>query len=218
MTKLQFLIMLLATICFVSCEQKGSVKNFKAIIADTSLGHENDLLQAYPDFTRKVNLPSIESGVDSFEYRFWLHVDADIINLIRIRYDNSKWLLTETIIYSHIPNYDFDRFSSKNHLLETVVDSALTRSIVPKIAINSVIDSLQSYNFEEAPSNIEIASSFSLPTDAWTYTIELAAKNSHRMIIYTCPGGAESLQEFHSTVSRFLHFIRVNLNVKFTPC
>jgi hypothetical protein len=218
MTKLHFFIVLLATICSVSCEQKGSVRNFKAIIADTSLGYENDLLQAYPDFTRKVNLPSIESGVDSFEYRFWLHVEADIINLIRIRYDNSKWLLTETIIYSHIPDYDFDRFSSKNHLLETVVDSTHTRSIVPKIAMHSFIDSLQSYNFEEAPSNIEIASSFSLPTDAWTYTIELAAKNGHRMIIYTCPGGAESLREFHSTVSRFLDFIRVNLNIKFTPC
>jgi hypothetical protein len=218
MTRLQYFIMLLAIICIISCEEKGSGQKFKAIIADTSLGHENNLLQAYPDFTRKVNLPSIESGVDSFEYRFWLHVEADIINLIRIRFDNSRWVVTETIIYSHIPAYDFDRYSTKNHLLETVVDSTHTRSIVPKIAINSFIDSLQSYNFEEAPSNIQIAGSFSLPTDARTYTIELAAKNSHRMIIYTCPGGAESLHEFHSTVSRFLEFIQVTLNIKFSPC
>jgi hypothetical protein len=98
MTGLQFFIILLATIRFISCEEKWSGKKFNAIIADSSLRHENDLLQAYPDFTRKVNLPSIESGVDSFEYRFWLHVEADIINLIRIRYDNSRWLMTETII------------------------------------------------------------------------------------------------------------------------
>lgn len=210
--------MFVAVICVISCEEKRSGQRFKAIITDSSLGHEYDLIQAYPDFTRKVNLPSIERGVDSFEYRFWLHVEANIINLIRIRYNNSKWLFTETMIYSHIPDYKFDRFSTKNHLLETVVDSIHTRSIVPRISIKAFIDSLQSYNFEEAPSNLEIANSFYLPTDAWTYTIELAAKNSHRMIIYTCPGGAETLQEFHSTVSRFLDFIRVNLNIKFTPC
>jgi hypothetical protein len=76
MTRLEYFIMFVAIICFISCEEKRSAQKFKAIIVDTSLGHDYELLQAYPDFTRKVTLPSIESGVDSFEYRFWLHVEA----------------------------------------------------------------------------------------------------------------------------------------------
>lgn len=211
-------IIFLASVCFIHCRENPSGHNFQAIIVDTTLKHESDLLEAFPDFTRKVHLPSLENGVDSFEYRFWLPVEANIINLIRIRYDSSKWLLTETIIYSHIPDYNFDRLDKKNHLLEVVIDSTNTRSVVPTIAIDAFIDSLQAYNFERAPTNLEIASSFALPSDAWSYTIELAGKKSHRIILYTCPGSTNSLEAFHNSFGYFLQFIRINLNTKFVPC
>jgi hypothetical protein len=218
MIRQQFYIIILASVCFVHCKQRQSGSKFKAIMADTTLRDESDLLKAFPDFTRKVHLPSLENGVDSFEYRFWLPGEANIINLIRIRYDSSKWVLTETIIYNHIPNYDFSRLDKRNHLLDVVVDSTATRSIVPTIAIDAFIDSLQGYNFERAPSNIQLAGSFALPTDAWSYTIELAAKNSYRIILYTCPCSTNSLEWFHNSFGYFLKFIRTILNTNFIPC
>ena len=219
MLKLHILILLLASSASIGCGNNGHIKSFNPIIIDTSITKaESHLLQAYPEFTKGVQLPSIENGVDSFEYRLWLHVSADIINLIRIRYDSSSWIISESIIWNHIPDYHFNRFDTINHLLETVVDSMTSRNIKPTIKISEFIDSLQYYNLEQAPSNIEIEGSHNIGTDAWGYTFELSNKHNYRIITYTCPGNIISLEDFHKSISNFLKFLHQTLNTNFTPC
>lgn len=165
-----------------------------------------------------MHLPSIERGGDSFEWRLWLHVSTDIINLIRIRFTLSSWTISETIIWSHIPDYEFRRNDTVNHLLSTVIDSSTTRLVVPVLPVNQFIDSLNYYNLQQAIPNSQINNSFQLSTDAWNYTFEIADGRNYRIITYVCSGGIVPDEAFHAKIRQFLRFIRNQLSIKFRPC
>ena len=215
----QIITPFLFSFLLISCVDNSQGKAFRPIVSDTpTTRFERHMAEAFSDFTKKLNLPPITNGVDSFEYRFWLHVNANIINLIRIRHDHNSWTMTETIIWSHIPENNYSPFDTTNQLLETLVDSTKTRKIKPNISVASFIDSLQFYNLEQAPLNSEIEGSFALSTDAITQTFELADKLGYRRITYTCPGSIVSLENFHNSVYKLLKFLKRSLNIKFKLC
>ena len=216
-TRYYLLLLIISTL--PCCDSPLPTINIRAVIPDSSvLASENDLFEAYPDFTKKVGLPSIEEGVDSLEYRLWCHVSANIINLIRIRYSDSGWNISETMIWSHIPEYDiFDKKDTLNHLLTVVVDSTRVRELKPDISMNRFMDSLQYFNLQEAPSNLEILGSISLPNDSWRYTFEIADSRNYRIIEYNC-GEVRSLSEFHQKINGLFRFLKQRLAVNFRNC
>jgi hypothetical protein len=200
---------------FVGCDPVIRSIPFKAVQPDSSvLLDDNDLLEAMPLLTRQLQLPSIEHGVDSFEYRLWCPKHADLINLIRIRFDRGKWMITETAIWSHIPDHAFRRDDTVNYLVQTIVDSVHTNVLEPRIAMQTFIDSLQYFDLQEAPSNAEISSSISIGTDSWRYTFELADKVHYRIIEYNV-GEVRNLKPFHQRVSAMLYFLKRQLKVEF---
>ena len=200
------------------CDSTVSNNQLRAVQQDSSVNvSENNLLEALPGFTEKIGLPLIQAGVDSFEYRLWCPNKNGIINLIRIRYFGQAWDISETMIWSHIPEYDFRKDDTINHLLETIVDSTRVRQLNPDISVNRFIDSLQYYNLQEAPSNLEIRRSVLLPTDSWRYTFEMADSKHYRLIEYNC-GEATSLEQFHHSVEGLLRFLKRSLNVEFRDC
>ncbi|RYD74091.1 MAG: hypothetical protein EOP53_18940 [Sphingobacteriales bacterium] len=191
-------------------------------MADTSMVNEYKQLNiAFKDVTQKIDLPLINNGVDSFEYRFWLNGGSgsgDLINLIRIRFDSAAWIISETLIWSHIPEYEYKKGDTVNHLLETVVDSTKTRIITPLISISAFIDSLQQHNLEQAPLSLDIKKSFAQHMDGNGQTIELADKHQYRKIFYTCPITITGLQDFHQSMKSLFLFLQRNLKIKFVPC
>lgn len=205
---------LLVYVC-VSCHPITRPIPLKPVQPDSSvLAADNDLFAAMPLFTSQLQLPSIEHGVDSFEYRLWCPVASNVINLIRIRYDQQRWIFTETHIWSHIPDHPFRRGDTVNYLLQTIVDSFHTNMLTPRIPVQTLIDSLQYFNLQEAPSNADIASSTGMVTDSWRYTFELADKVHYRIIEYNV-GEVRDLKPFHQSVWALLYFLKRQLNVTF---
>lgn len=211
-------ILLPICIVFSYCNSRVSTLKINRVLSDSSVSTvDNDLFESFPAFTKNVGLPSIQDGADFLEYRLWMNVSADIINLIRIHYTNERWQVSETIIWSHIPEYEWKRNDTVNHLLATIVDSTRTRQLVPDISLDRFIDSLQYFNLQEAPPNLEIQKSISLPTDSWRYTFEIADKDQYRIIEYNC-GEVHSLIDFHRKVERLLQFLKQHLKVEFRNC
>jgi hypothetical protein len=199
----------------ISCDPVARPIPLKPVQPDSSvLAADNDLFAATPLFTRQLQLPSIEHGVDSFEYRIWCPESADVINLIRIRHEQQGWIITETHIWSHIPEHRYRRGDTVNYLLQTIVDSSHTTVLTPRIAVQAFIDSLQYFNLQEAPSNAAIASSTGMVTDSWRYTFELADKVHYRIIEYNV-GDVRGLKAFHQSIWALLYFLKRALNVSF---
>lgn len=206
--------------CFLISNCNSSVSNIEThrVLSDSTTSMvDKDLFEAFPIFTEKVGLPSIQNGAELLEYRLWMTVSSDIINLIRINYGNKGWQITETIIWSHIPEYKWKRNDTVNHLLTTVIDSTRTRQLVPDISLDRFMDSLQYFNLQEAPANLEIQQSISLPTDGWRYTFEIADTEHYRIIEYNC-GQVNSLIDFHRKIKRLLQFLKQHLKVEFRNC
>jgi len=200
---------------FAGCDAGVRSIPVRPVMPDSSvLAADNDLFAAMPVLTMQLQLPSMEGGVDSFEYRLWCPKDADLINLIRIRYDEGKWLITETAVWSHIPEHGFRRGDTVNYLVQTIVDSFRTHVLTPRIAMQVFIDSLQYFNLQEAPSNAAITASASMDTDSWRYTFELADKVHYRIIEYNV-GGVTDLKVFHQRVWGLLFFLKRQLKVEF---
>ncbi len=209
------LCLIMLACVFVACDPGARSIAIKPVRVDSSvLAADNDLFEAMPLLTRQLQLPSIEQGVDSFEYRLWCPKHDEQLNLIRIRYDGGKWVITETSIWSHIPDHRFRRGDTVNYLKQTIVDSVHTNTLMPRIPMQAFIDSLQYFNLQEAPSNAEISSSVSIGTDSWRYTFELADKVNYRIIEYNVGGGTD-LKAFHRRVWRLLFFLKRQLKVEF---
>ncbi|RYY64230.1 MAG: hypothetical protein EOO13_18735 [Chitinophagaceae bacterium] len=199
------------------CKLKQDVRPFNAISTDTTIDKHFDIALEY--LTKKLPLPSIRKGVDSFEYRFWLSgAEPGLTNLIRIRFEESSWLITETRIWSHIPAYPFNRKDTVNHLLETVIDSVKSAPIVANIDMTTLIDSLQYFNLESASTYKEIRNSFSPHMDGWSHSIELADRQHYRLISYPCPISITGLHNFHKSMKSLFAFLQRSLPINFLPC
>ena len=218
MLRLTLLILVIFSFVLAFCDSSTSGTHITPVIADNSVtASQNKLFESMPQFTRLINLPSMQSGVDSLEYRLWLHVSADIICLIRIQNVNSSWEISETVIESHIPEYRYNQNDTINHLLETIIDSISTRKLTPNIQLPDFLDSMQYFNLQEAPLNIRIQKAYSLPADSWRYTFEVADSKNYRIIEFNCAEYFD-LHEFKTKMIQMLQFLKRTLGVEFTDC
>jgi len=213
-----FIIFLFMT-GLIGCKEHIRQRTFLPVLSDTSTNKRNEGFDiALKDLTQRLHVPLLNNGVDSFEYRFWFAVDYNLMNFIRIYYDNSSWKISEILVWSHIPPYEFNKHDTINHLLETVIDSTKTRFLLPVNGMEDFIDSLQSYKLEQAPPSLMIENSIPLAMDGFSHTIEIAGKSNYRRIIYNCPAHPIGLHKFHESIKQLFYFLEGDLNIKFAFC
>lgn len=185
--KLFFLSTLLVFI--ISCHS-GNMPNPKTFrnLSDTSWF---DLIR---EKATKLSLPKITQGVDSFELRFWTNY-----SLTDLKFSGSVWQLTRTLF----------RITYENENRDMVLDTAVARTITPKIGYSKLIDSIEHFNIAQIPSQSQILGFIDNSWDGMTYTCEVATKNYYKMIVYHNPKSYSD--SIHQKVNKLFDFFNRNI-------
>jgi hypothetical protein len=175
-------------------------------------------MEAMADVTTKLNLPDLRKGVDSFELRIWCPMSAYMQNIITIRYINSYWDLTETMVWESYPDREYKKNDTANHLTDVVVDSTKSRPLLSKSDKKKFIDSLMNNFVMNFPKRSEIQGSFEIGYDSYRYIFEIAEKDKYQMLEYACGGSIVDKAKVHDKIRDFLNFIRRQLNGEIPDC
>ena len=146
-----------------------------------------------------LNLASIEKGVDSFEFRFW--IDPQLTNgdhVFCVKYQNNKWVFL---------NYYFDEHGDKSFELKDFnlvhynigeKPFFLCRSINP-FAINFE-SFLSKAGVDTLPTQSSLKDYHGCCFDGTVYFFEIATKNSYKFCVYEnpdcCKDNIEKNQQF----------------------
>ena len=220
MRPLNFILLTLLT--FSSC--KSSSDKQTTFQADEDIHRKIDttkLFEALPNVTKKLNMPLLQNGVDSFELRIWCPFKNGNLyseqNIITIRYFDKAWRLTQTHVWEKNPEYLFSRNDTVNHLLDTEIDSSKTTLLFPKDQVQAFIDSLSNFNLLNAPRQDSISKTIFPNQDGYRFIFEIATKDSYRMIDYNC-GSTQGLEGFHKMIGKLLDFLRRQLSIEIWHC
>jgi hypothetical protein len=191
-------------ITFFSCNSTHSDSRAFQFYSDTTSIHGISAHQWHQKFTNAINLPDITKGVDSFELRLWCDlVITDLKTVTILRYTDSSWKLTETRYWVNTPN----EWAKQPEL---IIDSLTTKRVIPKLPFFQAIDSIESYRLDTAITQRKIPNFEDRTADGMSYTIEIATKNSYRVIYYNNPFSYSDPND--TQITKFLKFMGKNLN------
>ena len=187
-----FLHFIVSVIMF-SCTMKKpeTVSRFNTLVSDTSITHRpNDELNFSITQSKKLNLPIIIKGVDSFELRIWSFGMWTRSDLFIFRYSLNKWVAANYIYYR---NGD-------------IIDSLhlITRQITNDTA-SQIRDYLISDSIINLPSQIAIPNFSDNTADGETYYIEVATDKFYKQLCYRNPNNFNDPDNRRFT--RLLNFI-----------
>ena len=171
-----------------SCASRNdsTSKVFKSFISDSlRFSYHQNLAGA-------LNLPRINHGVDSFELRLYSSLVLTNLEILTcLRFIDSTWYLTETRYWK-----DFIANYPKPDII--TVDSAITKKINPAIDYSIIIDSINFFDLKNMPD--QTPQQRDRTADGMVYTIEIATKNSYRIISYHNPSNFQD--SLHNRVNR----------------
>ncbi|MBK7855327.1 MAG: hypothetical protein IPJ79_10855 [Bacteroidetes bacterium] len=146
----------IVTICcaalFVGCIRKSKIDTpvIELDLPDT-------LLTQQPNFdyimikklVSDLNLPKLETGVDSMEIRiFEEYALSTPDRLITIKFENNSWVFVETKFWTSYPELKNTELVSLIDLCEKVsVDSSITYKITPNVLSTELMGVLRKYQF-----------------------------------------------------------------------
>jgi hypothetical protein len=199
--KVFYPILLLTLTC---CNERPSVKenNFKTY-SDTTLIYGVSKHEWHQKLTDAFNLPRIDQGVDSFEMRLWCSLSmTDIRTITILRYSDSTWKLTET-------RYWVQNMRNWNKNSKYILDSLITKNIIPGSAFSTIINSIQKFELNTLPTQDKIPGFHNGVSDGMNYQIEIATKNYYHRLSYANPFHYQD--KHNKKISNFLMFCKTNL-------
>lgn len=127
--------------------------------------------KAFSDQALKLNLTSIDKGVDSFEMRIWVGSMFVEHDLIILKYADTSWLTQKIRYYES----------------EDGVTHFKNKKIKPTISLPLLIDSLKQIQLDKLISQEQIPNFVDNVADGVTYHLEIATKGSYKLLTYHCP-------------------------------
>ena len=166
-----FIIPLITIVVLLSCNSPDTAnKNepVKATRVDTS---KLERQRAFSELALKLYLKPLEEGLDSFEMRIWASSMLAEHSLVIIKHIDSSWLVQNIRYYRSEDGV----IHYRNELLK------------PTISLSLLIDSIKQVRLAEIISQEEIPNFIDNVADGVTYDLEIATKNSYRLLTYHCP-------------------------------
>ena len=203
-----FTILIIIFNFLISCKQENRA-TLNPVRVDTSLSkHGLDILEVLPLTLKNLNLPQINKGVDSFEFRFWLpQKNLDTINILTIKYTANGWSSTLTLFLSVLPEHEYRRGDTTNYFRQSSIKFATTSYIIPDIDINLIVDSLAYFDLQNSPLTTEIEQGQVLSSGDIRYILEFADKKNYRVLHYLKARRNSGATAFDKTFEQFLSFI-----------
>lgn len=133
------------------------------------------------DHAKALNIPQINTGVDSFELRIWHGLAIATPNqLMVLKYQDSSWQLTDTDYWF---SYQWRNGSPRSISL----DSSITRAVKPPSSILDIVDTLNSFRLDTFPSQYDIPGFKDKVADGRFYYIEVATPHYYKALYYANP-------------------------------
>ena len=205
-----FIVLFLVFVSLISCSNEPHFI-LNTVKSDSSFSkHGYDIIEVLPATTRKLLLPPISKGVDSFECRFWLRGGkiSDTINILSIKYSSNKWESTLTKFFAILPDHEFRRGDTTNYFRQETIKYVNTLSIHPDINTNAIIDTLANFDLQNSPLNAEIEAGQAYSSGDIRYILEFADKTNYRVLHYFRASRNSGLAAFDKNFEQFLNFIK----------
>ena len=166
------LIIITTIFALLSCNSAETVNKNEPVKTSTVDTIKHTRQKAFAEQATKLNLPSIEKGVDSFEMRIWVGSIFVEHELIILKYSDTSWQ-TQKIRY----------YKSE----DGVTHFKNEKIIKPTLSLPLLIDSLKQINLDKFISQEEISNFVDNIADGITYNLEIATKGSYKLFTYHCP-------------------------------
>ncbi|WP_207492506.1 hypothetical protein [Aridibaculum aurantiacum] len=154
-------------------------------------------------------------GTDSFELR--ILVPSGIANIISIRSARSQWYFTKTSVWETFPEYEYQRRDTTNYLLQSVVDSAKTYSLKPKLPLPEFIDTLNRY-LDRLPYDLNLSETYAPSTGTSNLVFEVATKDKYKFLKCYCRGSILTDKAQYDHVENLLNYLRKYLDAYIPNC
>lgn len=175
--------------CFGCQNADSGTSDFKRLIPDTS-NNRYPLVEAAINLSTELNLHRIDRGVDSFEFRLWLS-NQEYETVYIVRFADNEWLATVTDYWVRQPNIGEKGYTGQKYPyrgIHAIVDSSRTKRMTLSITYVRFLDSLQTYDIENIPSQKDIPGFKDLVADGFTYAIEISTRRYYKLLSYHSPG------------------------------
>ena len=163
---------LAAIIILLSCNLTETANNSKTTKVSTVDSFKLARQNAFSDQALKLNLTTIDKGVDSFEIRIWVSSMFIEHDLVILKYSDTSWM-TQKIRY----------YKSANGVTHFKNEGPTK----PNITLPSLIDSLRQAQLDKIKSQEEIPNFVDNIADGVTYDLEISTKGSYKLLTYHCP-------------------------------
>ena len=186
MSNVKLLVLLAA--CFIgSCKQKHGDENLEALrsqkidtaIKDIPVDSKGNFLYYYAkkkELESKIDLPSIEGGVDSIEIRIWYGIAlSDSLNLVVLKKNKIGW--TGNVFFL---KYNFDK--KRNFIVSVDKKRQEKTPISGWNSFSKDIFNLKIFSLVDC-SKIE---GYGDCSDGYATVFEVATVNNYRIYNYTC--------------------------------
>lgn len=201
-------------ILFNACKTKNYSSLLQPFRADTT--YTSIRKNAFFLLTEKIGYPILTKGINGFEMRVWApcHPYLDHLGLVIIRQLNGKWEYSFTHIALKQPRGHPDSLAP---MLRIRIDSVSKIQIKPNKE-NQFLDSLVSLNLQNSPNQAEWEHGLFPDTGNYVYTIEVANKQSYRIISYTCAHREGGFTPHDLKFQRFLKLLKAHFGVALQDC
>jgi hypothetical protein len=204
-------VILFTTAIICSCSEPPIPPEFKANAhtSDSILKEipPDRLTPEYKDLAAtildKLNLPSIENGVDGFELRVWIAVNQQE-HLVIVRQVDSVWsadVSELTFIYD-------DEYDS----LLTI--ARMKTGKTPSSGWPGFLQKLVDTEILKLPDFRQVVTDYALPTDAGGVTVEWANRNKYRIFSYPDLESTQTLSAHAAKMEKAIRMLEQELNFK----
>ena len=210
-----FLIIILTVL---SCNSERQQLHLHPVAPDTAnylKASYAPVVQSVPIVSKKLGLRELQSGVDSFEIRFWLpnRKGEEQIRVLSIGYLNDSWfsrLVSFNLKYPESYVDEADRFA------KIEPRNVINEPVLPQISIEALIDSINNLNLQNAPSNLVINNYQSNNSNPTRYMIEIADRNNYRIIHCFMTERENGAIAFDKKLGTLLNFLRRFYRIEFS--
>jgi hypothetical protein len=203
-----FCLFLICASCQLNNTNQQTPVNTSIVIHSPYTEKNEVLVSNVNNLSSELNLSQLDKGVDSFELRIWndgIFIENDLYIL---KYGKSGMMATNIRYGTRYPKPNekvFDTISPD--ITSLIIDSFKTKRIFSIANSKLILDTIKSFYLDTIPSQNQIPNFSDNIADGFSFTIELATKNSYKILYYHCPEYYSSKGEINSKkIEKFLLF------------